>query len=120
MNSADSQPSRRGAANPTRVLIIINYLLFFLLISPVGRNREFYKGIRAAGLAPLVTTTLPLWVIGTTLFVTALFLWRMVKRSNAVAGRVPRNATLDGVLLLVWWIVLILACLYAFMMGMGG
>lgn len=120
MSGVDSQSSGRRAANLVRVLIAMNFVLFLLLIGPAGRNRELYKAIREAGFAPLITTALPLWVAGTTLFVTALFFWRVIKKSDGVRGQTSKNGTLDGVLLLVWWIVLIVACLYAFMMGMGG
>ena len=91
-----------------------------MLISPVGRNRNLYKAMRGTGFAALITTALQVWVVGATLFVTALFLWRKTRKSDAVMGQQPRKAPPDGVLLLTWWIVLGLACLYAFMMGLGG
>jgi len=43
-----------------------------------------------------------------------------MRKSHVVVGEPRKKATLDGVLLLVWWIVVILVCLYAFSLGMGG
>jgi len=119
MSSVDSQSRIRRSINITRVLFSINFVIFLLLIGPVGRNREIYKTIRESGFAPLMAAV-PLWFVGTTLFVTALFVWKKIKKSNEVTGQAPRNAALDGKLLLIWWGILILSCLYAFMMGMGG
>jgi len=98
---------------------MINFVLFLLLISPAGRNRELYKSMREAGFSAVIATALQLWVVGTTLFATAFFFRRM-KKLDGVAGQALKNPPLDGVLLLAWWIVLVVACLYAFMMGMGG
>jgi hypothetical protein len=120
MSIVSSQPAGRISSRLIRVPIIINFVLFLMLISPVGRNRNFYKAMRGTGLAAFITTALQVWVVGATLFVTSLFLWRKIRKSDAVMGQPPRKAPLDAVLLLAWWIVLVLACLYAFMMGLGG
>jgi len=60
------------------------------------------------------------WFIGATLFATVVYFWRRLRKSDVIAGEPPRKGRLDGALLLAWWIVLIVACLYAFMMGMAG
>ena len=120
MSSVGSQLSGPKGAALIRILIAINFVLFFLLISPIGRSRQLYESIRNAGFGALATTALPLWFAGTTLIVTVLYSWRRLKKSGVVAERPPRRGRLDGVLLLAWWIVLIVVCLYAFMMGMGG
>ncbi len=85
MSSAGSQLSGRIGAVLIRILIPINFVLFLVLISPVGRSRQLYKGIREAGFGPLAATALPLWFAGTTLIVTALYFWRRIKKSDVVA-----------------------------------
>ena len=102
-----------------RIPIAINFVLLLVLISPVGRSRELYTTMRNAGFAPLITM-LDYWIVGTTLIATVLFFWRRMRKSHVVVGEPRKKATLDGVLLLVWWIVVILVCLYAFSLGMGG
>ena len=102
-----------------RVPIIINFVLLVLLIGP-GNSRKLYQALGGAGLANLIILAIQLWVVGATLFATALFVWRQFKKSNPETKQPAKGTKQDGVLLLTWWIVLILACLYAFNMGMGG
>jgi hypothetical protein len=118
MSRAGSQLRGRKPAFLIRILLGINFLFFLLLVSPFGRSRQLYKSIREAGFGALATTGLPLWFGGTTLIVTTLYLWGRIRRWDSVSEH-PRKA-FDGVLLLAWWIVLIVACIYAFMMGTGG
>jgi hypothetical protein len=117
MSSAGSQLKERKVAL-VRILITINFVLFLVLISPLGRSRELYRAIRDAGFGALATTGLPVWFALTTLIATALHFWRKVRKQDVVEQPLPKR-TLDGVLLLAWWIVLVVACLYAFMVGMG-
>ena len=102
-----------------RVPIVINFVLLLLLIGH-GSSRKLYLVSNRAGVADLTVHALQIWVVGATVFATAMFVWRRFKRSHAEAQQPPKDARLDGMLLLTWWVVLILACLYAFNMGMGG
>jgi Ca2+/Na+ antiporter len=68
--------------------------------------------MKTSGLAGPITTAEQIWVVGTTLLATVLFFWRKFKSDGVTR--------VDGFLLLAWWIVLTFACMYAFMMGMGG
>ena len=119
MSSVGSQLSGSKGAVLIRILVVVNFVLFFLLISPAGRNRNVYKALSDAGFAASITIAVQVWFVGATLFATVLYLWRRFKTSNVVVEQ-PGRGRLDGVLLLAWWIVLIVACLYAFMLGMGG
>jgi|SRR5579872_6436340 len=119
MSSAASQLNGGKGVVPFRILITINFVLFLLLISPLGRSRELYRLIRGSGFGALATTGLPLWFALTTLIATALYFWRKVRKQDVAEQRLSKR-TIDGVLLLAWWIVLVVGCLYAFMMGMGG
>jgi hypothetical protein len=103
-----------------RVPLLINFMLLFSLLSPLGTSRKLYKAERAAGIAASITLTLQVWVIGTTLFATAVFVWARIKRSDPVTGKRWKPAKFDWGLLVFWWILIVLLCLFAFMMGMGG
>jgi hypothetical protein len=113
MNTANSNPNPVKSSKLVQILMIINFGLFALLISPLGRSRALYKAGRESGLALPIITALQVWIVGATLFATALFFWRKARRSGA-------GTRLDGTLLIAWWLVLVFACLYAFNMGMGG
>lgn len=119
MSSAGSQLGKRKGIALGRMLITINFVLFLLLISPFGRSRQLYSAIRDAGFGALATIGLPLWFAVTTVIATALYFSRRARKSDPVE-QPKRTRILDGALLLLWWIVLIVTCLYAFMMGMGG
>jgi hypothetical protein len=95
-----------------KILIISDFALFALLISPLGTSRALYKAMKTSGLAGPISTAEQIWVVATTLLSTALFFWRKFKSDGVTR--------IDGILILTWWIVLAFACMYAFMMGMGG
>lgn len=113
MNTANSNPNSVRASKSIQILTIVNFGLFALLISPLGRSRALYKAGRESGLAAPIITALQLWIVGATLFATGIFLWRKARKSGA-------GTRFDGPLLLAWWVVLVFSCLYAFNMGMGG
>jgi hypothetical protein len=89
------------------------------LIGP-GSSHKLDLALRRAGLANLVTLSLQIWVVGSTILATVFFVLSLVKRPETAAGRWPGPNTLDWVLFVAWWVVLIFLCMYAFMMGMGG
>jgi hypothetical protein len=119
MSDGESKSSARSDSKLIRVPLTINFILLLALIGP-GSSHKLDLALRRAGLANAITLALQAWFVGSTVFATAFFIRRLVKKSDAVPGEPPRSATFDSVLLLVWWIAVILACLYAFMMGMGG
>jgi len=102
-----------------RVPIIINFVLLLLLIGPGGSNK-LYLALKRDGVADLIVHALQIWIVGATFFATAIFVWRLFKKSDVEPQQPAKGTTFDGVLLLGWWIVLILFCLYAFNLGMGG
>ena len=120
MSVAKSQPGGRIGSSLVRIPIIVNFVLFVLLISPLGRDRDLYKAMRDSGLAASIARAAQAWVIGATLFATAAFFLRKIRKSNPVAGQATTSTTLDGILLVSWWLVIILACVYAFVLGTGG
>lgn len=104
-----------------RTVIVINFALLLLLLSPLGHSHRLYETVRGAGIADVAFAVLLAWVIGSTLLVTALSVWRRLKASGAPKEKLETRArALDDVLIAGWWIGLVLVCAYAFMMGMGG
>jgi hypothetical protein len=119
MSSVGSTLNPQRGVKPVRVIVIINFVLMLALIGP-GSSHKLDLALRRAGLANLITLSLQVWVVGSTILATALFVRALVKGPDTFAGKPQRPAPLDLVLLLAWWIVMILLCLFAFMMGMGG
>lgn len=103
-----------------RVPLLINFVILLALISPLGTSRKLYKAEREAGIAAPITLALQVWVVESTLFATTVFVWGRLKKSDTISGNRWKPTKLDGGLLLVWWILIVLSCLFAFMMGMGG
>lgn len=96
-----------------RLVTTINLCIFVLYVIP-ATNRLVDRGfgmLERVNADDLVGRSLQIWLVGSTLVATALFV-RMVWR------KVP-SAVLDGMLLLTWWAVALGSCAYAYMMGLG-
>jgi hypothetical protein len=119
VTSADAKPTTHSLAKLIRAGLIINLVLILLLIGP-GRSHELDLALRRVGLQNFINLFLQVWFVGSTLLTTMFFLWTLVKKPTAIMEKLPRPAPLDWALFLSWWVVLILVCLYAFMLGMGG
>jgi hypothetical protein len=102
-----------------RIPLTINFVLLLALIGP-GRSHALYIALKKAGVAAPITLALQVWVVGSTVVVTGIFLWRLLRRSDIPVQKPVIPTMLDWTLFLAWWIVLIAVCLFAFMMGMGG
>jgi hypothetical protein len=66
----------------------------------------------------LVGRSLQAWLVGSTILATALFgliAWK-TRRATVPA----RSLKVEGILLLSWWIIVVGACAYGFVLGMGG
>jgi len=105
-----------------KILITINVLiLVFFLVCDMAGLKIVDSALKAFGLDKAVAWGVQFWIVCSTLVATAVFLWELVKNSDA-EGRVHRTrgaVTLDGVMLLVWWIMLVALCVYAFALGMA-
>lgn len=105
--------------NLCRIILIVNFMFVLALVGP-GSNRKLYLALKSAGVANLATLTIQVWFIGSTILATVLFAWAFAKKSDMGVVKHLRPTTLDWIILLAWWTVLVVLCLYAFMMGMGG
>jgi hypothetical protein len=102
-----------------RFPIIINFVLLVALIGP-GSNRAFYFASKKAGVAASITLALQIWFVASSLFATTLFVWSLLRKSDVTEAKTLRPKRLDWILVLTWWATVVILCLYAFMMGMGG
>jgi hypothetical protein len=66
----------------------------------------------------LVGRSLQVWLLGSTVMATALF--ALIAWKNRMATMPARSVKVEGILLLSWWIIVVGACAYGFMLGMGG
>jgi hypothetical protein len=80
-----------------------------------------FLALRTYHLEDPVGWLLQVWLIGSTLLVTALLLRMLWQKRRATSSKVPTiPLRLEGMLVAVWWLVLLGACAYGFMLGMGG
>jgi uncharacterized membrane-anchored protein len=119
MSSMNPKQTTESGTSPIKVIVLINFGLMILLVGP-GSSHRLDLALRRAGVANLITIFLQTWVVGSTILMTLWFVWRLVSKAKGVEDKQRRPATSDWILLLAWWAVLVLLCLYAFMMGMGG
>ena len=118
MATTNSHSIARRGATLVRIPIIINFVILLLLISPVGTSHEFYKANRESDWLQAVLTSIQVWVVTSTIIATLLFAFMLWKTYRA--GLLVRSVRFEGILLLAWWLTILAACAFAFMMGMGG
>lgn len=119
----EAGPTFSRSRKAIRVMMLLNFVFFVLFVIPVT-HRLMDKGfvvLRAIHLEDPVGWSLQVWLIGSTVVATALFAWMLWKKRRAVSSGISTSPIMfEGVLLLVWWVVLVGACGYGFMLGMGG
>lgn len=112
-----------GSRKTMRLILLINFLLFGLFVVPVT-NHWIDKGLwalRSINLEDPVGWSLQIWLVGSTLVATALFGRMLWKKRRVTSAEVPSaSLRFEGILLLAWWLVVLGASAYGFMLGMGG
>jgi hypothetical protein len=123
MSDAESYMQGFAPCKATRILVVVNFLLLglFLLLDKVGGG-AVDSSLRRAGLDSAVALALQVWIVSSTLLATGLFVWGLSNKRRSVSspGAAPRSFTLDGALLLTWWLTLAALCTYGFLLGMAG
>ena len=114
MSIEDPKQASRKRTTWVTAVVLINVAFLAVLFLPW--NRSWYVALRRRGLAGSVILAFQLWVVGSTLFATACFVWRRAKETRFSYNANP----FDGMFLAAWWIALVLLCLYAGAMGAGG
>jgi hypothetical protein len=106
-----------------RLITSLNFLIFGLFVVPPA-HRWIDRGLLALGSVHLedpVGRSLQIWLVGSTLAATALFGRMLWQKQRATSAGVPLvSVRLEGILIAVWWLVVLGACAYGFMLGMGG
>jgi hypothetical protein len=103
-----------------RAILYANLFLFALFVIPTTHHwvdRGFFS-LRSTNVEDLVGRSLQAWLLGSTIVVTGLF--GLIAWKNRRATMPPRSLKLEGILLLSGWIIVVGACAFAFMLGMGG
>ena len=105
-----------------RAILCANFLLSLLFVVPITHNwvDQAFLALRSKSieLEDFVGHSLQVWIVASTIIATVLFglmLW-----NNRRATPPVRSIRFDGFLLLTWWLTLLGACAYGFMLGMGG
>ncbi len=109
--------------NAIRLITLWNFLLFALFVIP-PTNRWISRGflsLRAVHLEEPAGRSLQVWLVGSTLLATALLGWMLWQKRRATSAGLPSvSVGLEGVLVAVWWLVVLGASAYGFALGMGG
>jgi hypothetical protein len=103
-----------------RAILYANFLLLLLFVMPVTHRwvDHGFSALRSVNLEDLVGRSMQVWIVGSTIIATTLFglaFWK-----NRQSGQPTRSLQFDGILLFTWWVALLAACAYGFMLGMGG
>ncbi len=106
-----------------RLIMLLNFLIFGLFVVPPAHRwiDRGFLALRAIHLEDPVGRSLQVWLVVSTLAATALLgrmLWQ--KRRATSVGMHLASMRLEGILVAVWWLVVLGACAYGFMLGMGG
>jgi hypothetical protein len=112
-----------GSRKAIRLIMLVDYLIFGLFVIPPAHRwiDRGFLALKSISLEDPVGWSLQGWLLGSTVVATALFGRMAWKKWRAVsAGMVAAPLRFEGILLLAWWLVVLGACAYGFMLGMGG
>jgi hypothetical protein len=105
-----------------RAVLCANLFLFVLFVIPVTHHwvDQGFRALRAISndVENVAGRSLQVWLVTSTVIATGLF--GVVAWKNRRGGRPVRSLKFEGILLVTWWIIVVGACAYGFMLGMGG
>jgi len=106
--------------NIVRAILYANFFLFVLFVIPLTNHwvNQGFLALRAMNLEDVAGRSMQVWLVASTIIATALF--GLVVWKNRRAMLPVRTLKFEGFLLLGWWIIVLGACAYGFMLGMGG
>ena len=103
-----------------RAILYANLFLFALFVIPITHHwvDRGFLALRSINMEDVVGRSLQVWIVASTIIATALFTFVVWKSRRAT---VPiRVLRFEGILLLIWWIIVLGACAYGLVLGMGG
>ena len=103
-----------------RAFLYVDFFLFALFVVPITHHwvDQVFLALRTINLEEAGGRSMQVWIVASTIVATALF-GRMVW-NNRRATLPVRSLRFEGILLLAWWLTLLGACAYGFMLGLGG
>jgi hypothetical protein len=103
-----------------RAFLYVDFFLFALFVVPIIHHwvDQVFLALRTINLEEAGGRSMQVWIVASTIVATALF-GRMVW-NNRRATLPVRSLRFEGILLLAWWLTLLGACAYGFMLGLGG
>lgn len=113
---ANSHIGKRSRLKLFRVVLAVNFIGLLLLVGP-GNSHSLYVAEKRMGIAEVVTGAVQFRFVSATVIMTVLFISMLRSKANPSQ---PRPTRLDWGLFLIWWVIVVALCLFAFMMGMGG
>jgi hypothetical protein len=119
MNIPDSVWTIRRGPKLIRIVLIANFFVLLALMGP-GMSHELDLALRRARVENLIGRSLQVWIVGSTMFTTALFASILWKKKGTSPDALAPNLKFEGALLLAWWLALVGILAYGFMLGMGG
>jgi hypothetical protein len=105
-----------------RFIMGINFIFFVAMVVPFTHHwiDRGFLALKSRDMENIVGRSLQVWLIASTLVATILFgiaLWR--RRRALVAGFAAEQLVLETILTTSWWLVVLGACAYGYMLGMG-
>jgi len=112
-------PGRRSI----RVIVIVNLLIVLeVMLEDRLTGGASYRALKRAGLADVVGLATQVWVVGSTLLASGLFISDLLRKPTATTEPHCRRRGLavNGAFLAAWWVILAAICAYAFALGHAG
>jgi hypothetical protein len=103
-----------------RAILYANFLLFALFVIPLTHHwvDRGFLALRSIDIEDFAGRVLQVWLVGSTIIASGLF--GLIVWQNRRATLTARPLKFEGILLLTWWIIVIGACVFGFVLGMGG
>ncbi len=101
-----------------RVTTLLDFFLALLIVVPVA-HRSVDRGLhalRGLGLEDLVGWAIPIWILGSTILATLLYVWILWRQPKVLSSA---RLSLEGKLIIAWWITLSTLVIYGYSLGTG-
>jgi hypothetical protein len=119
----EAQQTFSGSRKAIRSITAFNFLVFALFVIPAAHRwvDRGFLALRSIHFEEPVGYSLEIWLVGSTLVATAL-LARMIwqKRRSTSLGLPSLSLRLETTLVAAWWLAVLGACAYGFVLGLGG
>jgi hypothetical protein len=112
-----------GSRKAVRVITLFNFFIFVLFLAPPAHRwvDRGFLAVRSIHFEEPVGLSLQIWLVVSTLGATALLVRMFWQKRRIIAAGTPSvSLGLEATLVTAWWAVVIAACVYGFILGMGG